>query len=111
DHWLENWPGKLNAKDLAYYRIVFAAYILLFALPNWSWITDIPTSWFAPPPGPMAFFQATPPLWLLHTGTILVALLAGALLVGYRTQFVSYAIAAFWLIGNGFAYSWGKIDH
>lgn len=112
DRWLETWPGRLSTTDLACFRILYASVLLLFGLPWWSWTADLPASWFAPPPGPVALLlSAPPPAWLLDTGTLLLGVLLGALLVGYRTRLVSWAVPALWLLGDGVAYSWGKIDH
>lgn len=105
------WPGSLGPADLARFRIVYAACALAFLLPRWSWTTELPESWFAPPPGPLALLAAPPPGWLLSAGGLVLGGLLGALLVGYRTRVVSWAIPIVWLAGNGVAYSWGKIDH
>jgi hypothetical protein len=109
--WLTSWPAGLTTRDLARYRAFFASFLLLFRLPRWDWATDLPASWFVPPPGLVAPLTAPPPAWLLDAGTLAVGLLLGALLVGYRTRLVSWLLPVVWILGNGVAYSWGKIDH
>ena len=111
DEWLVRWPAGLRTGDLARVRILYASYMLLFNLPRWGWIDDLPGSWYSPPPGMMPLFPAPPPGWLLDVGTVTVAVLLSAVLVGYRTRFASVALSLVLLLGSGFAYSWGKINH
>lgn len=109
--WMERWAEGLRASDLAAFRIVFAGVTLLWVLPDWSWIADLPGSWFAPPPGPFALLPAAPPAWALTVLEVTTALLLGALLVGVRTRLVSLVLPCLLLLGSGLSYSWGKIDH
>jgi hypothetical protein len=110
DRWLEEWP-QVTAQGLGGFRIVFAAAVLLLHHPARTWVNDLPAAWWAPPPGPMALLTGPPPDWLVIVGHISFGVLAGLLLVGYRTGWVSVFLTANWLLLNGVAYSWGKIDH
>lgn len=108
DRWLARTPtGRL---DLALFRILFAAFLLLnprraefaLALPEIAW---------DPPWGPFRLLDAPPPEWLLTAVSALVALAAALLLVGLFTRTSSLAVAFLQLFLYGVTYSYGKIDH
>ena len=96
---------------LALYRILFAC-LLLAGTPRYQWIAQFPDSFFAPPPGMTIFFlSGFPPGWffVLLDLTLVTALMF--LLAGRRVTGASIVVTATLLIGNAWAYSFGKIDH
>jgi len=110
-------PFNVSARGLALYRIAFAVFALLAAAPGhhpyfrFTPLADIPDVFFLPPPGPMQFLSGFPPevfFEALHIG-IVTALVA--LLLGYRTRLASVATTVLMLVGFGFSYSLGKINH
>lgn len=110
DRWLEGWPA-VTAEGLGAFRILYATSILLFVHPTRLWVSELPASWWAPPPGPMALLSGPPPAEVVIAGHLVFGVLAGALAIGYRTGSVSVALSVLWLFLDGVAYSWGKIDH
>lgn len=101
-------PGT---RDLPLFRILYAAVLLLCFTPGLRWIGGFPDSFYDPPPGPMLLFGGFPPpaaFTLLHFATVFSAL---CLLVGYRTRVASLATGVLLMAGNGWLYSFGKINH
>jgi len=110
DRWIfeEYRPG---APGLPLYRVLFAGYVLLLAVPRHGWIAGFPDAFFRPPLGPTLLFGGFPPAWFFH-GLDFGLLLAGLCLpAGYRPRIASLAIALLLLSGNAWAYSFGKINH
>src|SRR5687768_18063707 len=66
---------------------------------------------YAPPPGPMQLFGGFPDAWVLHALELVLAAVFVALLVGYRVGLTSVTATVTMVLGYGFAYSLGKIDH
>ena len=101
-----------GASALGIYRILFAACILFVYLPEHLWISSFPDSFFDPPIGPTALFWTGFPsarfFQALNVAEIFAALF---LLVGYRSKIASLALGILLLIGNSWAFSFGKINH
>ncbi len=104
-------------RDLAAYRIFYSLFILFVLMPGrpsylyYNFMADLPSDLFFPPYGPMFLLSGFPPAWfylLLETGIVVTAVL---LLVGYKTRWISLLLGILILIGNGFSYSMGKINH
>ncbi|WP_299490581.1 hypothetical protein [Acaryochloris sp. IP29b_bin.137] len=94
------------------FRMLLGTYILLFSASNFSWINDVPQSFFNP-----AFlsisrlFSGFPPAELLIILDILIILFALFISLGVRSRFSSLAFLLVYIFGNSFRYSFGKIDH
>jgi uncharacterized membrane protein YphA (DoxX/SURF4 family) len=101
---------KTNASGLGIYRILFAAYILIY-LPQQLWVPDFPDSFFNPPFGLTLFFTGFPGVlyFYLLNGVAIVA--AVCLLFGYKTRVASIGFSLLLLGCNYWAYSFGKINH
>lgn len=99
------------ARGLPIFRILFATYILLGVLPRYEWISDFPDAFFYPPLGPALFFSGFPPAWFFYAIEVGIAVAAVALLVGRRVHLSLVAIGSLLLVGNLWAYSFGKINH
>lgn len=101
-----------DAPALAIFRILFAACILFVYLPEHLWISSFPNSFFNPPIGPTALFWTGLPsarfFQALNAAEIFAALF---LLVGYRTRYASIALGLLLFVGNGWASSFGRINH
>lgn len=108
DRWINR--GDFTARGLAYFRIFFATMGLLL-LPNFHWVSNFPDSMFAPPPGPMSLFSGFPSEAVFRSIELALAISCVALLVGWRTRWASVAFTSLCLLGYGFSYSLGKIDH
>lgn len=97
--------------DLAVYRILYAAYGLLAVVPAALWVDRAPRAFFNPPPGPAALATGFPPAGMLLGLNLLLVLLLGLLLVGWRTAPVSLATGAVLLLIKTWEYADGKINH
>lgn len=110
--WLDDWidRGPFTGRDLGIYRIIFAVSALL-TLPNYRWVSDLPSSFFAPPAGPFSLATAFPPAGVMMAAEISLAVALVLLLIGLWTTPVSLFVCAVTIFGEGFSYSAGKIDH
>jgi hypothetical protein len=97
--------------DLALYRILYAGFVLLAVVPAALWVDGAPRAFFNPPPGPAALAAAFPPAGTLLALNLLLVLLLGLLLVGWRTAPVSVATGAVLLAIKCWEYADGKINH
>lgn len=107
--WIDSY--RVPLRGLALTRIFYAATALLFGVSNFTWMDSAPPAFFNPPPGLALLwdnFPDYPALQFLSTGICLLYLF---LLFGYRTQITSILLSIFLIVGNSFAYSFGKIDH
>ncbi len=116
DRWLfEGFP--VTAHGLAAYRIAYAMFVLLILDPghsayfNFRPLAGLPNSFFSPPPGPMQLFHGFPPNWFFNGLHFALDCSLVALLFGYRTRLASWLTGALFLIGFGFLFSAGKINH
>lgn len=116
DRWIFG-SFAVTPEGLGLYRIFFAAFALLFLTPGHSALVDfaaptvLPDAFFHPPPGPMMLFAGFPPAFVLHGVELLLTVSLVALLLGYRTRLASVLTGALLLVGYGFAFSVGKINH
>lgn len=107
----------VTPEGLGLYRIAFAAFALLLLTPGHSALIDfaaaatLPDAFFHPPPGPMMLFSGFPPRLIVDAIELLLTLSLVALLLGYRTRLASLATGGFMLLGYGFAFSTGKVNH
>ncbi len=102
--------GDLTTADLAIFRILYGIAVLMI-LPSLERASAYPTADFDPPLGPMMLFDAVPPVPVLTALEVAIALLAALLVIGFRTRVVSVLLSVGLLVGYGFLYSFGKIDH
>ena len=116
DRWIFD-AFTVTPEGLGLYRIFFATFALLFVTPGHSSLVDftavsaLPAAFFHPPPGPMMLFSEFPPPLVLPAVELLLTLSLVALLLGYRTRTASIATGVLMLVGYGFAFSVGKINH
>lgn len=108
DDWLHG--GDFTRTSLGVQRIVFAT-VALMTLPNFRWVSEFPGSMFRGPFGPFRFIQDPPPEVLLVALEVLLSVALVAVLVGWRTRSASFLVSILFIVGNGFTYSFGKIDH
>ena len=108
DRWCRR--GDFTTADLAVFRILYGASVLTI-LPSLERAAAYPTDDFDPPLGPMMLFDRVPPVSILTSMEVAIALLAALLLVGFQTRAVSLMLSVGLMVGYGFLYSFGKIDH
>jgi uncharacterized membrane protein YphA (DoxX/SURF4 family) len=108
DAWCRS--GDLTVDDIAWFRIIFSTGLLLTLQPFGS-LSVRPPERFDPPLGPFMLFDTLPSHGALEALEVLIAVLAGFLLVGLHTRTVSIVLALALMTGFGLSYSFGKIDH
>lgn len=91
-------------------RIVFALKLLLFS-GDVLWIGEVPAQFYSPPPGPFMLLSGQPSVGALIALTVVRALVAIWLLVGWRTIWASVVMTVVLLLCAGLSYSFGKVDH
>lgn len=102
--------SPVDAVDLARLRVVYALYGLL-TLPSFAWVADYPDAAYRPRLGPMLLFGGFPDAWVLHVLELLVAGCFLALLAGRWVTAASWVATGAMVLGYGFTYSLGKVDH
>ena len=94
------------------YRVVFAFLLLIFFLPSWGWMADLPTSFYSPPyisiPSLFSSFPSNP---ILIFSDIIIVVLFWAILVGIKARTASVLSCVLLIVMQSFSYSVGKIDH
>lgn len=108
DDWVER--GPFSATDLGRYRVLLATSMLV-GLASFNWVAAYPDSLYSAPPGPFRLFTGFPPREVLLLLEAALAVSLGALALGVRTGWASVSVAVLLLLGSGFSFSLGKIDH
>lgn len=108
DSWANS--GPFTSLDLARFRIIFAIGALL-TLFDFTWWGGFPASMYLPPPGPFQLLPGFPPAPVAYAIEIGVALAFACLAFGYRTRLACWVATVLMILGFGFTYSLGKIDH
>jgi len=96
--------------DLARFRIIFSVGGLL-TLFDFSWFSHFPASMYIPPPGPFQLLPGFPPEPIAIAIEIGIALSFASLAFGYHTRLSGWSASILMILGFGFTYSLGKIDH
>lgn len=118
--WFDRWIFEsytVTPEGLALYRIAFALFALLFVAPGHSQYASftsfatLPDAFFLPPPGPMQFVSGFPPVAFFEALHVLLPLSLAALLFGVYTRAASVTTTVLFLLGYGFSYSVGKVNH
>lgn len=116
DRWIFD-SYTATPEGLGLYRIAYALFAFLFIAPghatgaSFPSLADLPDVFFLPPPGPMQLLSGFPPAAFFDILHGLIALSLAALLFGFHTRIASVGTTVFLLIGFGFSYSLGKINH
>ncbi|RFA15148.1 hypothetical protein B7R21_03705 [Subtercola boreus] len=110
--YFDNWVvrGPFRSADLGVYRIIFGLAALAL-LPNAQFLAGYPSSFFAPPPGPLQRLSGIPPLGVLISLEIALALALAAVVFGVFTRTASVVAGVLMVLTFGLTYSFGKIDH
>ncbi len=99
-------------ESLAIFRLLYATLALVVWVPRYTWVAQFPDSFFDPPPGlTYLFFSGFPPPWFFTLLDIAICVALVFLLAGRRVMSASIFLAGCLLVGNSWAYSFGKIDH
>jgi uncharacterized membrane protein YphA (DoxX/SURF4 family) len=102
----------VSTDELAISRILVGFYFLLIDRPSYSWINEVPSSFFDPPILSLAnLFSGFPPaIYFIITDYLIIVLLV-FIIIGLYSRYSFFIIFILLIVNNSFAYSFGKIDH
>ena len=118
--WHQRWifdSYDVTGRGLAAYRMTFAIFTLLFLTPghnpyfDFSPLGTLPDVYYLPPPGVMQLFDGFPSSLFFDGLHAAIILALTAVLFGYRTRLASISTSILMMVGFGFFYSLGKINH
>lgn len=101
-----------DTKSLSAFRVVAGLFLLIAYMPSFSWIANMPSTFFYPPVFSIANMFDTFPgrlFFCLIDGLVLISLICVTIGVKARVSALVYLIAC--LVGLSFQYSFGKISH
>lgn len=98
------------ARPLALLRMAFAGWILV-SPRDVGWLWQIPDQFYFAPLGPFSLLPGPPSESAVVVYTVVRAVVAVWLLVGWKTVAASIAMTVVLLVGSGMAYSFSKVDH
>lgn len=106
----------VTAGGLGLARIAVALTLLFFLIPgdgsaHYRFLSDLPSGFYAPPPGPMQLLGQFPPFPLFVFLHSLILFSGITMLIGYRTRISSLLCGFTLLLLQGILFSVGKIDH
>jgi len=110
DHWIFDSHAQ-SAESLSFYRVVFSLFLLIFAMPDSTWVSELPDVIFNPPPGPLSLFDGYPPRVFFQVLEFILCISTIALLLGVNTRASSLSIGVLMITLIGFEHCLGKIDH
>lgn len=101
-----------NHTGLAYFRILFGLFLLVFETYHWGWLGHIPDALFNPTDlNVIRIFDTFPSSSFLAIADTLIVMLLLCITLGIKTRWCSLLAFFMVLVMNGFAYGFGKIDH
>ena len=103
---------SVSDEGASLFRIVYAIYVFLIAMPTFSWVGEVPQGLYEPPPWSFAgFFHGFPPTAFFKGIDLILPVLLLAVGLGVRARIAGLLFALIAIVGSSFAYSLGKIDH
>lgn len=115
DRWIFD-SFKVTAEGLGLFRIFASLLLLFFLMPgqgleHFQYLSRLPHDFLSPPPGPMMLLDEFPP-FIVFLGIYTILLLSLiAMLIGYKTRWVSVLTGFSILALQGLLFSVGKINH
>lgn len=115
DRWIFE-SFEVTGEGLGLFRIFASLLILFFLIPgdgvsHYGYLSSLPPGFFAPPPGPMMFFDEFPPFIFFQIVLTLLVIFLLAMAAGYQTRWASVMVGILILVLQGFVYSVGKVNH
>lgn len=102
----------IKESSLGIFRWIFGIFLLLFFVPQFSWIAQVPNAFFNPPYLSLAnLLTQFPGDLFFKILTLLIITSLVCLTIGIKARLSSSIFLFCWFIGNNFQYSFGKIDH
>lgn len=103
---------SIEDSSLGIFRWIFGFLLLIFFVPQFSWIAQMPNALFDPPYFSLAnLFTQFPGDLFFRTITLLIIISLVCLTIGIKARISGSIFLFCWFIGNNFQYSFGKIDH
>lgn len=106
----------VTVEGLGLMRIVLSLFLLFFLIPgegrdHFLFLSNLPSDFYAPPPGPMMLLDQFPSFGFLVTLYSICVVSIILMLIGYRTKVVSITAGITILLLQGVIFSVGKINH
>lgn len=106
----------VTKEGLGLMRIVLSLFLLFFLIPGESrdhflFLSNLPSDFYAAPPGPMMLLDQFPSFGLLVTLYSICVVSVFLMLIGYRTKALSITAGITILLLQGVIFSVGKINH
>lgn len=110
DHWIFDSHSQ-SPESLSLYRVIFSLFLLIFAMPDPTWVSELPDAIFDPPPGPLRLLDGFPPRAFFQVLELILCVSTVALLFGVKTKASSVTTGVLMIVLIGFEHCLGKIDH
>lgn len=106
----------VTKEGLGLMRIVLSLFLLFFLIPgngseHLRFLSNLPTDFYAAPPGPMMLLDQFPSYGILLTLYSICVISIILMLIGYRTYAMSITAGIALLLLQGVIFSVGKINH
>ena len=106
----------VTAEGLGFMRIVLSLFLLFFLIPgegreHFLFLSNLPSDFYAAPPGPMMLLDQFPPFGFILTLYTICTISIVFMLIGYNTKVVSIIAGITILLLQGVIFSVGKINH
>lgn len=107
---------SVTVEGLGLMRIVLSLFLLFFLIPgegigHFLFLSNLPSDFYAAPPGPMMLIDQFPSFTILVTLYSVCIVSVFLMLIGYRTKTVSIVAGLTILLLQGVIFSIGKINH
>jgi hypothetical protein len=110
DRWIFD-SHALDRESLAIYRVLYASFVIVFALPCPTWTSRLPPEVFDPPKGMMRLLDGFPPAPAIRLASFALCCALVALLVGWRTRLASIVVCVLLFGLAGLDYCFGIVHH
>ena len=110
DSWLFE-AYRADPRSLAAFRVLYATFMLAWAVPAGLWASDLPGLFYNAPLSPTAWLTDFAPRPAVVAVNVALAVALVALLLGVRTRAASLATVGLLVLVNSLAFSTGKIVH
>ena len=103
---------QIDTQSICIFRIIFGLFTLFFWWRSYSWLGNVPNTFFSPPVLSIAsLFSAFPPSIFFYGLDVCISITVIALTIGVFTRFSTASFFILLVVANSFSYSLGKIDH
>lgn len=102
----------IGLDSLGISRILVGLFILAIRSPSFRWLSDVPSALFSPSLLiPSRLFGGFPPSWLVFGLDVGLTVSILFVTLGVYTKLSGISWSILYIVGNSFAFSFGKIDH